>query len=191
MKESNLVNDIPITQDGFDHVSCIVEIPKGTNTKYEYNEKYNIFELERCLVSSLQYPVNYGFITQTFALDDDPLDVLIFNHDPIDRGSLVKCRVLGVLDFVDDDKTDYKIIAVPHWTPKSRYPRLSSIEPEHLKIFKQFFRIYKIDKANPVKVGEWKNGKKASGIVAEAYDRWNQKQKKLYGIDSINCTREE
>ena len=47
MNQTNLVNDIPITKDGFDHVSCIVEIPKGTNTKYEYNEKHNIFELER------------------------------------------------------------------------------------------------------------------------------------------------
>ena len=92
MKQRNLVNDIPITKDDFEHISCIVEIPKGTNTKYEYNEEYNIFELERCLVSSLQYPVNYGFISQTFALDNDPLDVLIFNHDPIDRGSLVRWK---------------------------------------------------------------------------------------------------
>ena len=162
MKQVNLVNDIPITKDLFEHVSCIVEIPKGTNTKYEYNEDYNIFELERCLVSSLQYPVNYGFVTQTFALDDDP----------IDRGSLVKCRVLGVLDFIDNDKIDYKIIAVPHWAPKSRYPNLNSIEPEHLKIFKQFFRIYKLDRASPVKVGEWKNGRKASTIVTDAHQRW-------------------
>ena len=173
MNHVNLVNDIPITKDTFEHVSCIVEIPKGTNTKYEYNEEYNIFELERCLVSSLQYPVNYGFITQTFALDDDPLDVLIFNHDPIDRGSLVKCRVLGGLDFVDDDKIDYKVIAVPHWSPKNRYPNLNSIEPEHLKIFKQFFRIYKVDRTSSVKVGEWKNGRKASAIVMDAHNRWN------------------
>ena len=176
MTQRNLVNDIPITLDGFDHVSCIVEIPKGTNTKYEYNEKYNIFELERCLVSSLQYPVNYGFISQTYALDNDPLDVLIFNHDPIDRGSLVRCRVLGGLDFVDNDEIDYKVIAVPHWSPKSKYPRLNSIEQEHLKIFKQFFRIYKIDRANSVKVGEWKNGRKALRTVTEAHQRWNKRQ---------------
>ena len=174
--DRNLVNDIPITEDGFAHVSCIVEIPKGTNTKYEFNEKHNIFELERCLVSSLQYPINYGFITQTFALDKDPLDVLIFNHDPIDRGSLVRCRVLGVLDFVDDDEIDYKVIAVPHWSPKSRYPRLNSIESEHLKIFKQFFRIYKIDRASTVKVGEWKNGKKATTVVLDAHNRWQERR---------------
>tara|TARA_B100001964_G_C13812707_1_gene413757 strand:- start:9 stop:554 length:546 start_codon:yes stop_codon:yes gene_type:complete len=176
MIQRNLVNDIPITSDGFDHISCIVEIPKGTNTKYEYNEKYNIFELERCLVSSLQYPVNYGFISQTYALDNDPLDVLIFNHDPIDRGSLVRCRILGVLDFVDNDEIDYKVIAVPHWSPKSKYPRLNSIEQEHLKIFKQFFRIYKIDRVNSVKVGEWKNGRKALRTVTEAHQRWNKRQ---------------
>ena len=177
MTQRNLVNDIAITKDGFAHVSCIVEIPKGTNTKYEYNENYDIFELERCLVSSLQYPINYGFITQTFALDRDPLDVLIFNHDPIDRGSLVRCMVLGVLDFVDNNEIDYKVIAVPHWAPKSRYPRLNSIEPEHLKIFKQFFRIYKIDRASTVKVGEWKNGKKATTVVLNAHNRWQERQK--------------
>jgi inorganic pyrophosphatase len=184
MKQRSLVNDIPITKDDFEHISCIVEIPKGTNTKYEYNEEYNIFELERCLVSSLQYPVNYGFISQTFALDNDPLDVLIFNHDPIDRGSLVRCRVLGVLDFVDNEEIDYKIIAVPHWSPKSRYPRLDSIEQEHLKIFKQFFKIYKIDRKSSTKVGEWKNGKEANTIVSEAHKRWkkiqNEKTQHLY-----------
>ena len=101
---------------------------------------------------------------------------MIFNHDPIDRGCLVRCRVLGVLDFVDDNEIDYKIIAVPHWAPKSRYPRLSSIEHEHLKIYKQFFRIYKIDRTSTVKVGEWKNGKKASTVVLDAHNRWQEKQ---------------
>ena len=77
----NLVNDIPTTQDDYEHINCIVEIPKGTNTKYEYDENLNVFKLDRCLVSSLQYPINYGFVPQTVALDDDPLDVLIFKHD--------------------------------------------------------------------------------------------------------------
>ena len=100
----NLVDDIPPTTDDFEHVNCIIEIPKGTNTKYEYDENLNIFKLDRCLVSSLQYPINYGFIPRTIALDGDPLDVLVFNHDPIDRGVLVSCRVLGVLGFIDGGK---------------------------------------------------------------------------------------
>ena len=155
----NLVDDIPITVDDFEHVSCIVEIPKDTNTKYEYNERLNIFELDRCLVSSLQYPINYGFIPQTLALDNDPLDVLIFNHDPIDRGSLVRCRVMGVLGFEDGGEIDNKIIAVPHWSPREKYKNLRDIESAHLKIYRQFFKIYKIDRNSETKVGDWSRTK--------------------------------
>ena len=168
----NLVDDIPITADNFEHVSCIVEIPKGTNTKYEYNEKLNIFELDRCLVSSLQYPINYGFISQTLALDNDPLDVLVFNHDPIDRASLVRCKVMGVLGFEDDGEIDNKIIAVPHWTPKEKYQTIHDIEQEHLKIYKQFFKIYKIDRKSPTKVGEWMCATTALKVVKESHRRW-------------------
>ena len=75
-----------------------------------------------------------------------------------------------------EDEIDYKVIAVPHWSPKSRYPRLNAIEPEHLKIFKQFFRIYKIDRSSSVKVGEWKNGKTATSVVLNAHNRWAERQ---------------
>jgi inorganic pyrophosphatase len=171
----NLVDDIPTTTDDFEHVNCIIEIPKGTNTKYEYDENLNIFKLDRCLVSSLQYPINYGFIPRTIALDDDPLDVLVFNHDPIDRGVLVSCRVLGVLGFIDGGKIDNKLIAVPDWSPKEKYKTLADIEPEHLKIFREFFKIYKIDRNSETEVGKWAGRTKANKIVKEAHDRWRRK----------------
>jgi|TARA_R100000081_G_scaffold79925_1_gene46894 inorganic pyrophosphatase len=171
----NLVDDIPTTTDNFEHVNCIIEIPKGTNTKYEYDENLNIFKLDRCLVSSLQYPINYGFIPRTIALDDDPLDVLVFNHDPIDRGVLVSCRVLGVLGFIDGGKVDNKLIAVPDWSPKEKYKTLSDIEPEHLKIFRQFFKIYKIDRNSETEVGQWTGRTKANKILKEAHKRWRQR----------------
>ena len=168
----NLVNDIPITVDDFEHLSCIVEIPKDTNTKYEYNERLNIFELERCLVSSLNYPINYGFIPQTLALDNDPLDVLVFNHDPIDRASLVRCRVLGVLGFEDNGEIDNKIIAVPHLSPSDKYKKLNDIESSHLKIYRQFFKTYKLDRNSETKVGEWKGSVNAIKTVKDSHRRW-------------------
>tara|TARA_Y100001963_G_scaffold121440_1_gene170059 strand:+ start:117 stop:698 length:582 start_codon:yes stop_codon:yes gene_type:complete len=171
----NLVDDIPPTTDDFEHVNCIIEIPKGTNTKYEYDENLNIFKLDRCLVSSLQYPINYGFIPQTIALDDDPLDVLVFNHDPIDRGVMVSCRVLGVLGFIDGGKIDNKLIAVPHWSPKEKYKTLSDIESEHLKIFREFFKIYKIDRNSSTEVGKWVGKQKANQALKDAHKRWRQK----------------
>jgi len=170
----NLVNDIKVTTDDYKHINCIIEIPKGTNTKYEYNEELNVFELTRCLVSSLQYPINYGFIPQTIALDDDPLDVLVFNHDPIDRGTLVSCRVLGVMGFEDNGEIDNKLIAVPYWSPKERYNKLKDIEPEHLKIYRQFFKIYKLDRKSETKVGDWRSAAIALKTVKESHDRWKE-----------------
>jgi inorganic pyrophosphatase len=168
----NLVNDIPITEDNYKHVNCIIEIPKGTNTKYEYDENLNIFKLDRCLVSSLQYPINYGFIPQTIALDNDPLDVLVFNHDPIDRASLVSCRILGVLGFVDGGKIDNKVIAVPHWSPIKKYKTIHDIESSHLKIYRQFFKIYKIDRDSNTEVGNWKSHNAALNIAKDSHERW-------------------
>jgi len=168
----HLVNDIPTTHDDYDHVNCIIEIPKGTNTKYEYDENLNVFKLERCLVSSLQYPINYGFIPQTIALDNDPLDVLVFNHDPIDRGTLVSCRVLGMLGFEDSGEIDNKLIAVPHWSSKDKYSKLHDIESSHLKIFRQFFKIYKVDRKTDTKVGDWKSSTFAMEALKDSHERW-------------------
>jgi len=182
----NLVNDIRATKDDYKHVNCIIEIPKGTNTKYEYNEELNIFELTRCLVSSLQYPINYGFIPQTIALDEDPLDVLVFNHDPIDRGTLVSCRVLGVMGFEDNGEIDNKLIAVPYWSPKEKYNKLKDIEPEHLKIYRQFFKIYKLDRKSETKVGDWRSASIALKTVKESHDRWKEENKDRFQQEWAN-----
>jgi inorganic pyrophosphatase len=108
-------------------------------------------------------------------LDNDPLDVLVFNHDPIDRGVLVSCRVLGVLGFVDNGEIDNKLIAVPDWSPKDKYKTLNDIESEHLKIFRQFFKIYKIDRKSSTEVGQWQGKPKAMKILEEAHQRWRRK----------------
>ena len=105
-------------------VNCVIEIPKGKNTKYEYDEELGVFKLTRCLISSLNYPINYGFIPQTIAQDDDPLDVLVYNHDPLDVGTVAECRVIGVLDFVDNGEIDNKILAVPKHAPIKKYSKL-------------------------------------------------------------------
>ena len=173
----NLVNDIPTTQDDYEHINCIVEIPKGTNTKYEYDENLNVFKLDRCLVSSLQYPINYGFVPQTVALDDDPLDVLIFNHDPIEMGCMVSCWILGVLGFVDGGQVDNKIIAVPHWSPVEKYKTVYDIEASHLKIYRQFFKIYKIDRDSETKVGDWRSKNVALQITKDSHNRWQNVNK--------------
>ena len=76
----NLVNRIPIGKESPNVINCIIEIPKDTNAKYEYDEELDIFRLNRCLYSSMRYTSSYGFIPQTFALDDDPLDIVTVSY---------------------------------------------------------------------------------------------------------------
>ena len=94
-------------------INAIVEIPKGTSAKYEYNPELDMFQLDRCLPSSMQYPCSYGFVPSTLAEDGDPLDILIYNDTPIQRETLVECNVIGVLDMEDDSGRDWKILGAP------------------------------------------------------------------------------
>ena len=71
-------------------INAIVEIPKGTAAKYEYNPDLDTFQLDRCLPDSMHYPCSYGFVPSTLAEDNDPLDILVYNDTPIDRGTLVE-----------------------------------------------------------------------------------------------------
>ena len=73
-------------------VNSIVEIPKGTNVKYEYDNDLGVFKYDRSLTSAFMYPCSYGFIPSTLSDDGDALDMLIYNSTPIERGTLVECK---------------------------------------------------------------------------------------------------
>ena len=145
---------IPVHKNSPEIINAIIEIPRGTSAKYEYDMELGVFRLDRCLQSAMMYPANYGFIPGTLADDGDPLDVLIFNRTPIDRGTLVECRTIGVLNMDDDGKKDYKILAVPvnHYRV---YNTLHDIEDLFLDVTKNFFEHYKDLNDKVVEVGKW------------------------------------
>ena len=180
----NYRDDIPLSFDSGKTINAVVEIPKGVNTKYEYSPEHQCFILSRCLISSLHYPINYGFIPQTIAEDGDALDILIHNHDPIQIGVVVQCRPIGILKFIDNHIQDDKILAVPDYSPIDKYNCLADIEEAHLKIYRQFFKIYKQDTKADVEVGEWQNGKKAHAKIKEASDSYC---KDHIEIDKFTC----
>ncbi len=120
-------------------VNAIVEIPKGTSAKYEYNPKLDTFQLDRCLPSSMMYPCSYGFVPSTLAEDNDPLDILIYNDTPIDRGTLVECTVIGVLDMKDSGGQDWKILGTPT-SHVRKYRSIKDIDPMFIKVASYFFR---------------------------------------------------
>ena len=171
----NLVNRIPIGDQCPCVVHCIIEIPKGTNTKYEYDEELNIFKLSRCLYSSMRYTCSYGFIPQTYALDDDPLDVLIYNNVPLRTSTLVAVKPIGILDMDDTGKKDYKVVGVPTSHIKD-YKSLKDLDPHWLATTLQFFTHYKdLEKDKISIVNGWLGKSQTKKIIIEANKRWKKK----------------
>jgi len=117
-------------------------VPKGSQNKYEYDKRLNIFKLNRTLYSTVHYPGDYGFIPSTLAEDGDPLDVLVLVDEPSFPGCVLVARPIGLLDMLDEGERDEKVLAVPVNNP--RYDTIQDyrdILPHMLREIEHFFRI--------------------------------------------------
>ena len=152
-------------------VNAIVEIPKGTSAKYEYNSELDTFQLDRCLPSSMMYPCSYGFVPSTLAEDGDPLDILIYNDTPIDRGTLVECNVIGALDMIDSGGRDWKILGTPTSHVRN-YRSLKDIDPMFIKLASHFFKHYKDLNNSFVEVNDWHGKQKAYEVIKQCCRRF-------------------
>ena len=125
-------------------VRVIVEIPKNSGNKYEYDAKLGVFRLDRALYSPMHYPGDYGFIPGTLASDGDPMDVLVMVEEPSFTGCLIDVRPIGVLNMVDQQAHDQKILAVPNRNPRyDEVHTMDQIYPHVRREIEHFFTIYK------------------------------------------------
>ena len=122
----NFWHDIETGTDVPEIINVIVEIPKGSMNKYEYDKKHNLIKLDRVLFSPFHYPGDYGLIPQTLSEDGDPLDALVLVTNPTYPGILIESRPIGLLQMKDDGEPDDKIICVS--TNDPRYLHTSDIE---------------------------------------------------------------
>jgi len=159
----NLFN-IPTNDKSPRVVTAVIEIPKGSNMKYEYDGDLGVFRFDRSLDSAMVYPASYGSIPGTLCDDGDPLDILVITERPIDKGVVVECRVLGVLDMDDDGDKDYKVLAVPTSTRK-RFRNLQDVDDLFLRVCKNFFNHYKDLDNKVVTVHNWLNKDEAYNII--------------------------
>jgi inorganic pyrophosphatase len=123
----------------------VVEIPRGSRNKYEYDHELDVIRLDRRLFSATVYPADYGFIPHTLGEDGDPLDALILLDDPTFPGCWVSARPVGVFWMDDDKGPDAKIICVAAGDP--RWQDVVEIEdvPEMLRAeIEHFFEVYKM-----------------------------------------------
>jgi inorganic pyrophosphatase len=156
-----------------DVVRMIVEIPKNSANKYEYDIELGVIRLDRPLYSPMHYPGDYGFVPGTLAEDGDPIDVLTLVDEPTFPGCLMEVRPVGILDMVDSSKPDQKILAVPFRDP--RFDELCDVEdiPEHTrKEIEHFFQIYKELEGKTVRTQGWLGRKEAHHHFSEARERY-------------------
>jgi inorganic pyrophosphatase len=127
-----------------DMMYCIVEIPKGSRCKYEYNKENGVIVLDRVLFSSMHYPGDYGLIPHSFYDDGDPLDMLVMTNEPTFPGCVIQARPIGVFRMLDQGLADDKILGVPATDPLfSEYHDLSDVPPHFLHEVAHFFEVYK------------------------------------------------
>ena len=140
----NLWRELPPGPDVPNVVYVVVEIPKRSRNKYEYDEAGGFIKLDRVLSSSLHYPGDYGFIPRTLHDDGDPLDAIVITNEPTFSGCVIEARPLGIFHLVDRDQLDDKILAVPSTDPLfDHYRRLDDVPPHFLKEVSHFFSVYK------------------------------------------------
>lgn len=122
----------------------VIEIPKGSKKKYELDKEIGLLILDRILSTSMQYPLNYGFVPRTLSEDHDPLDVLVLCSETIDPFCVVRCYPIGLIELNDNGELDEKIVAVPFDDPYyNTYKDIKELPPHLVKEIEHFFSVYK------------------------------------------------
>ncbi len=125
-------------------VEVVIEIPKGSRNKYEYDHERHVIRLDRRLFTATAYPADYGFIPDTLAEDEDPLDALVLVDDPTFPGCHIQARPVGVLYMKDEAGRDAKIISVPCADPIwAAIHDLDDLPDPLLSEIHHFFDVYK------------------------------------------------
>lgn len=170
-------HDIPTGDKAPEEFNVIVEIPKGSQNKYEIDKETSVVKLDRVLFSPMHYPGDYGLIPQTLGEDNDPLDALVLVNYPTYPGVLIEVRPIGVLHMLDDGEGDDKILCVP--TKDERMKEMTSVRDmpsAQRDEISHFFEVYKQLEGKSVKLGGWDEAEEAMRIVTEARDRYKNRQ---------------
>ena len=162
--------------------TAVIEIPLGSSVKYELDKETGLIKLDRVLYSAVYYPANYGFIPQTLAEDDDPLDVLVLCQEAVVPLTLVTPRAIGLMTMIDSGKKDHKILAVATDDPEfNSFREAAEMPPHRLTMLRRFFQDYKQLEGKAVEVDEIQPAKTAFPIIEDALARYSRQRRKGFG----------
>jgi inorganic pyrophosphatase len=166
------IKNLKVGKNPPEEVNVFIEIPKGSNVKYELDKESGIIFVDRLLYTAMVFPFNYGFVANTLADDGDPLDVIVLSENTVAPGTVIPSKVIGYLEMEDEAGNDTKIVAVP--TKKidplfGEYSDISEVPDAIKNKIKHFFENYKtLEPGKWVKLKEWKGKAEALEAVKKA-----------------------
>lgn len=172
----NIWHDIDSKRITPEVFTAVVEIPRGGKNKYELDKETGLLRLDRVLYTSTHYPANYGFIPRTYAEDNDPLDVLVLCQEEIMPLTLVDCYPIGVLNMIDNDEKDEKIIAIPVKEPNLQgYKDISDLPAHLFNEISHFFEVYKFLEDKHTAIQKISNAEEAVACIRKCMESYNEK----------------
>jgi inorganic pyrophosphatase len=177
MADFNQILDVGDVDGGV--INTVVEIPKWSTLKVEWNRHLALFELDRIEPSIFAKPTNYGFIPQTIDEDGDELDTLIITNEPLPMGLYLKAKIIAILNFEDGGEMDHKIICVPA-DDRNTDNAINALDDLHVrwkqKIEHHFNHYKDLKKPGSTKVLGWGDAEAAKAIIHECAMRWNDEK---------------
>src|SRR4051812_38932372 len=161
-----------------DTFTAVIEIPKGSRNKYEYDHETHAIKLDRFLFASVVYPTDYGFIPDTLSLDGDPLDVMVCVSEPTFPGCVIEVKPIALFRMEDDKGVDDKVLAVPCSDPT--WNQLSTLEDLNQQLqdeIAHFFSVYKDLEQKAVKVHGWFSREDAIEEIAASRERYDDDER--------------
>lgn len=163
--------------DAPDRIHVVVEIPKGSRNKVEYDHEACVFRLDRVLHAPMHYPGDYGFVPGTIAADGDALDVLVLVEEPTAMSCVLSARPVGLLELVDERERDEKVLAVPAEDPRfENVEQLDDLPGHALREVEYFFDVYKELEGKETAALGWKGSQEARAAIREAQEAYEPRQ---------------
>lgn len=171
----NLWKDISTGPSAPEVVYAVVEIPKGSRNKYEYDKDKEAFALDRVLYSPFHYPAEYGIIPQTLWDDGDPMDILVIMDEATFPGCVIESRPIGVMRMIDAGDSDDKILAVPVNDPRFKEIKdVKDVPQAFLSEIVHFFQEYKKLEGKTTEVLGWEGVSEAQKAIKHSMELYKE-----------------